>query len=536
MKILVKVFVAAALTTASASCSSFLDVNGNPNSPTSVAPNAILAQALSTTAANYTGNNPSYNSYASWAAGYWGRAGVVNGYAEETTYNYSSQYYQGLWNNTYDNLNDYNLIQQQAETYPNHAAIARIMKVYNFQLLVDEYGDIPYTEALQAAANTLPKYDKAADIYKDFIVQLDGAIVDIDAAAKVSGALTVGAEDIVFGGDMTKWKQFANSLKLRILLRESQTKDAALNDYVKTQMATLQNAADGFIEADVVAQPGYAQNSGQQNPFYNRYGYTSAGTQATERLYQIPTNYIIAQYVENKDPRITQYYNIGKRRTITGQDTVVTDEYVGTDLGERSPPSYVLPAVSSRFLNGGVLLKGPNAPTPLMFLSQQLFAKAEAETRNLFMGGDAAAKADFLDGVKASFLFIYRPAGSSVIALGNATDATPGVAQYTTYIAANTANPLVNYDVAPANGTLGKQSIIIYQQYLAMNSLGSIEAWDAYRRTAQPKIQPSLTSNSSRPDKLPARLFYPQTEIGTNEANVPTGVTQYMPIFWDVVD
>ena len=533
MKILLKVLVAAALTTAAASCSSFLDINENPNSPTSVAPDAILAQALSTTAATYSIN---YNSYASWAVDYFGRSGVVNGYAEEATYNYSSQYYQSLWNNTYDNLNDYNLIQQQAENYPNHAAIARIMKVYNFQLLVDEYGDIPYTEALQAAANTLPTYDKAADIYKDLIVQLDGAIADIDAAAKVAGVLTVGNEDIVFGGDMTKWKQFSNSLKMRILLRQSQTNDAALSSYVKTQMATLQNAADGFIQADVVSQPGYAQNSGQQSPFYNRYGFTSAGTQTGERLFQIPTNYIIAQYVKNNDPRITQYYAVGRRRTITGVDTVYTNEYIGTDLGERSPPLFALPIIASRFLSGGTLLKGPTAPTVLMLLSEQLFAKAEAETRGLFAGGDDMAKTDFLDGIKASFLYVYRPASGATIPLAAAADATPGVAQYNTYITANATNPLVNYDLAPANGTLGKQSVIIYQQYLAMNSMASTEAWDAYRRTALPKIEPSLTSNSSRPDKLPARLLYPQTELSTNKANVPTGVTQFMPIFWDAVD
>jgi len=536
MKIFLKVLVAAALTTASTSCSSFLDINDNPNSPTAVAPNAILAQALSVTAANYTGNNPSYNSYGSWAAGYWGKSGVVNGYTEERTYNYSTLYYQGLWSNTYDNLNDYNLIQQQADAYPNHAAIARIMKVFNFQLLVDEYGDIPYTEALQAAGNTLPKYDNAATIYRDFIVQLDGAIADINTAAAAADALAVGSEDIVFSGDMTKWKQFANSLKLRVLLRESQTNDAALNTYVATQMATLQNAPDGFITTDVVAQPGYNQNTSQQNPFYNRYGFTAAGTGATERLYQIPTNYIIAQYVSNNDPRITQLYTVGARTTGTDPNTVTTPGYIGTDLGERSPPSFVAPVVASRFLPNGTFLKGPNAPTVLMLLANHLFSKAEAETRGLFTGNNTAAKTDYLNGIKASFLFTYRTATTPVIALADATASTPGSSAYDTYIAANTANPLVNYDLAPSAGTLGKQSVIIYQQYLASNTVASIEAWCAYRRTAQPKLPASLESTSPRPDKLATRLLYPQTEVSTNQANIPTGITQFTKIFWDVVD
>lgn len=529
MKILFKMLVAAALTIASAGCSSFLDVNVNPNSPTAAAvvPSAILAQALSVTAANYTGglnSGQNFNTYASWVADYWGRAGGVNGYGDETTYTYTTIFTQNAWNNTYDNLSDYNIIQTQgtANGYPYHAAIARIMKVYNFQLLVDVYGDIPYTKALLGAtASTTPTYDKAADIYKDFIVQLDGAIADINAAAQVTGARTVGAEDIVFGGNMVQWKRFANSLKLRVLLRQSQTNDAALTAYVKTQLTTLQTATDGFITADVAAQPGYSQNSNQQNPFYNRYGYTASRAQATERFYQIPTNYILNQYINNKDPRVSQLYDLGVTATGPG--------YVGTDLGERSPASFAAVPSASSFRDGGGLLKGATAPTVLMLLADQLFSKAEAETRGLFTGGDAAAKTDFQNGILASFTYFYRPASVS------SSISTAGVTEYNTYIADNTTNPLVNYDLAASN-SLGKQSVIIYQKYLAMNTVASTEAWDDYRRTAQPKIMASLQSTSPRPDKLPTRLLYPLTEVSTNAANIPAGVNQFTPIFWDVVD
>ena len=518
MKIQHKFLLAVALISTATGCNSFLDINNNPNSPTSVTPDAILASALATTAANYMGgvgtNGTNYNSYASFAVDYWGKSGVVSGYSEERTYNYTTQYYQNLWGDTYDNLNDYNTIQQRGtnEGYANHAAIARIMKVYNFLLLVDEYGDIPYTNALQAAANTAPAYDKAADIYKDFIVQLDSAVVNIDAAG--ADAAKVGSEDIVFSGSMTKWKQFANSLKLRILLRESQTGDAALNSYVATQMTALQNAPDGFITADVVVQPKYAQSANQQNPFWNRYGQTPTGARATQQLYQIPTNYILAQYIDNKDPRVAKLYTKG---AVLMQNRS-QPAYFGTDAGERNPPAFTdTTRTASRFLVGGALLKGPTAPTVLMLLSEQLFSKAEAETRNLFSGGDATAKEDYLKGIEASFT-------------------TFGASDYDKYISDNVANPKVNYDLAPSSGVLGKQALIIYQKYLAMNTLASTEAWDDYRRTAQPNIQPSLESASPRADKLPTRLLYPQTELSTNKTNVPKGVDQFTKIFWDVVD
>lgn len=551
MKILFKMLVAVSLITAATGCKSFLDINDNPNSPTAVTPDAILAQALTATAQTYTGGTPStqnsFNSYASWVASYWGKTAVVSGYGEEQTYNYSSSFYagtSGLWNNTYDNLNDYNLIQVNgaANGYPNHAAIARIMKVYNFQLLVDEYGDIPYSQALLGATNVTPTYDKAADIYKDLLVQLDGAITDINKAAAAAGSRTVGPEDIVFQGNMKKWKQFANSLKLRILLRESQTSDAT----VKTQLAALQTsaAADGFISADVVAQPTYAQASGQQNPLYNRYAYTAAGANATERSYQIPTQYILNQYIVNNDPRVSQLYVLGKR--VVGKDTL--SQYVGSIPGESNPPNVVLPLIGSRFLGAnaqgvtGGFFKGLNASTVLMSLSEHLFSKSEAEALGLFPSGDA--KADYLAGIQASFSYYYRS--------GTADPATvAGTAQYNTYIAANTTNGLVDWDTNTTKTPVGtqletaqlatprtvsKQEKIIYQKYLALNTFASTEAWDDYRRTAFPKLPFASQSASPRPDKLPTRLLYPQSEINTNQKNIPTDVTQFTKIFWDVVD
>jgi hypothetical protein len=557
MKILSKVVVAVALSTVASSCSSFLDINTNPNNYTAVTADAILATALTTTAGNYNGNNPSFNSYANWAAVYWGKSGVVSGYTEEISYNYTTSYYSGVFNNTYDNLNDYQLIQNQGSAYPNHAAIARIMKVYNYLLLVDEYGDIPYSQALQGAANTTPAYDKAQDIYKDFIVQLSGAITDINAN---TNSRAVGAEDVVFAGNMTKWKQFANSLKLRILLRESSTNDGALNTYVASQLTALQTAPDGFITTDVVVQPGYAQNTNQQNPFYNRYAYSVAGTSSPERQYQIPTQYILNQYLNNNDPRISQLYVIGAR----GAAGAGAPEWIGAVPGEASSPGFTAPVIASRFLGSqtgaastsgtGGFFKGLNAPTILMMVSEQLFLRAEAENRGLFTGGDAAAKADYQSAIAASFQTFYRTATGALATVPTnltASSTAVGIPQYQTFVAANTANGLVDWDAPTTTlSTLGvpltggatravtKTEKLFYQKYLAMNTLCSTEAWDDYRRVAQPKLPASQQSSltGTRPDGLPTRLLYPLTETNTNKANVPTNVTQTTKIFWDFLD
>ena len=548
-KSLSRILFAAALVSATTGCEKFLDINQNPNAFTaeSIAPNVVLAQALTVTGALYTGANPSFNSYASWAGGYWSKTNTVSGYGEEQTFNYSTSYYAGLFDNTYDNLNDYDIIQTRgtATGYPNHAAIARIMKAYNFLLLVDEYGDIPYSQALKGAANVTPAYDKAQDIYKDLLVQLKGAIDDVNAVP--TGARSVGTEDVVFGGNMTKWKQFANSLRLRILLRESQVPSIAAD--VQTQLLALQGDKEGFIVSDVVVQPNYAQNAGQQNPLYNRYAYTQAGVGATERNYQVPTQYILDQYSSNNDPRISQLYTLGAR-VVNG---VNVPQYVGSVLGNPVAPTTgtATPTTpqASRFrgtesiTSSGGIFKGLNAPTPLMLLSEHLFNRAEAETRGLFTGGNIAAKQDYLDGVKASFIYFYRAAATSLAAINGSTLAAlttsnaPGIAQYNTFIAtttgtgSNVANPLVNFDVATTNGSLGKQGIVIYQKYLAMNSVASTEGWDDFRRTGLPKIPLSIQAT-----KFATRLLYPLSEASTNAGNVPAGVDQYTKIFWDVVD
>ena len=558
MKNSLKILAACTFAVLATGCSSFLDINENPNNPLTATADAILAQALSATATNYSVGNGAagqtgYNAFAAFVVGEVGKSGTVNGYQEERTYNYNSQFSQSLFNNTYDNLYDYELVESQGlnSNQPNHAAIARIMKVFNYQLLVDEYGDVPYSEALKGGANISPKYDKADVIYKDLIVKLNSAIALIQANDGSTTIRNVGAEDIVFGGNMSNWIRFSNSLKLRILMRQSSA--SSLDTYVRDQMQRLQDSAavnGGFINSDVQVQPGYVQSEGQQNPFWNRFRATAAGTSAVERLYVLPTKYILAQYSSNRDSRGTKIYRTTASGGFAG----------GVDLGETLP---ILGNLGTRFRDGGGVFKGYDAPTPLMLLADDLFTRSEAKSRTFFTGGDVAAKTDYLNGITASFAYFYKPAPSLV---GSASDSsayvnrgvyTPTVADLAAvaagtltqanlnkkvrlesgkvarYLAANLTNPLVNWEA----GTISKQEKIIYQKYLAVNAVASVEAWDDYRRTTFPRFPASLQSISPRADKLPVRLLYPITEVTSNAANLPTGINQFTSkIFWDVLD
>ena len=543
MKNSFKILVACSLLASATGCDSFLDINENTNSPLTATPDAILAQALKVTADNYS---IGFNYYSSFANGQLGKSGTVNGYPEERTYNYTSAFSSGLFNATYDNLYDYDIIEKQGKATGllYHSAIAKIMKVYNYQLLVDQYGDIPYSQALQGGANITPKYDKAEDIYKDFIVKLNEAIAEIKAADAGGNVRAVRTEDIVFAGDMARWTRFANSLKLRVLMRQSSA--PALDTYVRTEMAKLETdaaASGGYITSDVEVQPGYVQSEGQQNPFFNRFRATAAGGSSQERLYTIGTRYIMAQYYDNHDPRGYRIYN-----TIGGK-------FVGVTLGETLPP---LGNAASRFRDFGGVFKGLDAPVPLMLSADNLFPRSEAKLRGFFTGGDAGAKTDYVNGITASFAYFYRPAPSR---RGSSTDSSAFVpAKVAKYTDANLTNGLVNWEATTTTEREGPdlgdtpalvgvplatprvvttQEKIIYQKYLAVNAVASTEAWDAYRRTGFPRFKPSVQSISTRADKLPVRLLYPLSEVTTNAGNVPAlgaGAQFTAKIFWDVVD
>ena len=202
------------------SCEEYLDVNVDPNNPTSATPDLILPVAQKYTAniihasdgggrrANSIGNMIMYN---------WSQSDGFAWYPDEFKYNVTSSFYSTIFNDSYSSaLKQYQLLTQLEEKYDYYKAIGMIMKAYHFQLLVDFYGDVPYSEALLRKDNATPKYDKAVDIYADLLVQLDAAITLINGAKL---PVAPGADDVMFGGDMTKWKQFANTVKLRIAVR-----------------------------------------------------------------------------------------------------------------------------------------------------------------------------------------------------------------------------------------------------------------------------------------------------------------------------
>lgn len=510
------------LVTVLSSCSDYLDINTNPNQATSVQPLLVLPAAITGTASV----SSQFNSYGAHFGGYMANAGGFSGFGNLFNYQLIPDNYNALWINAYDNLNDYKYVIDQTEgdntqAYAN--AAANIMVAYNFQKLVDAFGDVPYTEALQNNANLTPKYDDAATIYQDLITKLDAAMALIDAA-EFPTALN-SSSDPMFGGDMEEWKKFANTIKLRILIRISGV--PALTAFATTQFAALDKTL-GFITDDAMVNPGYVKD--KPNPLWNTWGYQSTGTLANSS--RLPTEFAFGFYggqkLSDEGRGSVTYVNFDGGTPVNqlGNEveapTIITN-YSSWYSGEFNSASSISNALG--------VLKGPSQGQVLMLLAEAQFLQAEARLKG-FITGDYIASFDA--GIAASYTYLYKDV-TNVVAAGK--NVAADVAAYKT---GNAARYLVNIKLATTPAQ--RLEAIITQKWIAVNMINSEEGYNEFRRTGYPVTVPngdgyhniaSLLSTSTRADKLPSRILYPTSEQSYNAGNYRVINPFTDLIFWD---
>lgn len=510
------------------SCEKSLDINDNPNTATESTPDLVLPQALVRTSQIII----PYNTHGSRIM-YLANAGGVSGWGSGfLDYNYSTANEAGLWANTYNNLIDYQYVvnnTQEDETQAAFYHAAQVMKAYNYANLVDTYNDVPYSEALKGNEIVLPKYDKAQDIYADLAAKLDEAIQWFKAGTLPSSFTSA---DVLFKGDKLDWARFANTLKLKLVIKG------------KGQVTFASETLDavGVLTKDAIVQPTFTKIDGKQNPMWNQWAYSASGAAVgTWGTQFIPTPFILSFYDGYKisdEARANASYANGL--------TVPKNQLGNQD----NPPTGVAPSawvvrpatgtISSTNYRGIGIVKGPSAGQPIMLLAEAKFLAAEAAVRGI-MTGDA--KVLFEDGIKASYNYLYQNEAGTVTATVSAAD------YLTTYKTNNAASPLVNFDLANTNEK--KIEAIITQKYIAFNFLFGHEAWNEFRRTGYPSIinpatsQPypnntanaqntfvSIGSVATTANRLPTRLLYPNTEFAYNQANVPEVDKFTSKIFW----
>ena len=185
------------------SCEKYLDINENPNNFTSATPAIVLPQAIVSAAAISNNFSNSFGDFSGARA----NAGGFGGFGSVVTYDFGTGDFQGLWTSSYDNANDFEYVITSTAGDPALAystAIARIMKSFAFERLVNQFNNVPYTDALKGTNNLQPKYDDAVSVYKACIADLSKAIADITAAQAAPTTNPVPASaDPMFGGSTT---------------------------------------------------------------------------------------------------------------------------------------------------------------------------------------------------------------------------------------------------------------------------------------------------------------------------------------------
>lgn len=476
MKLLKQILSVVLLAAIFGSCKKdLLDINVDPNNPTTVSatPELVLPAALNATVGIYNNSTGGNNTFV--FAGLWmGHTSYSGNYAiatENVSYALTNNFAAGTFALIYDNIEDYDFVEQKGVQQGNsfYRAIGMLMKAYNYQTLVDLYNNVPYTQALQGTAVKTPAYDNGKAIYDDLGKKMDTAI----SLFKQSGNTSITG-DIMFKGDNAKWQDFANTVKLRLLLRQSQIADR--QSYIKAEAAKFAGAT--FLASDATVNPGYLNSAGKTNPFWGT-NINTAGTY-TQELYRA-NQFAINFYKSNNDPRLAKFY-----APVAG----TTNTFQGNSFGDQGVPnsktSTIGPGVLKSFSQSAVIMLG----------AESYFLQAEAALRGLIT---ADAKMLYQTGVEQSFMYLGLTQ-----------------AQASTYYSQNN-NKDVNWDATTSMQE--KLALIIRQKWAAETWINELEPYNDYRRLRLPSDIP-LSSSPLSTGLLPNRLLYPQREFDVNGENV----------------
>jgi hypothetical protein len=477
---------------AMASCTKKLDTNSqDPNGKpiTQLAGNDVFAGALVSIIFNKSGFNlynatDNYDYANQWMQYFARNSGWASSGSQQEMEDFqpNNNFSDGVWGSVYHNIYDLNFVIGNSSTNSILPGAARAMRAMLFQDLVDQFGNIPYFKAEQPLETLTPAYDSATAIYRDLILQLDTALT-VMAASQSSAD---DASDIMFKGDKTSWEKFANTIKLRILMRQVPNGDQA---YVTTEIAGIVQQGSGFLTQDALVQPGFANVPTKQNPFWNAYG---PGSQNNNSLV---ANTVMVNFLDSiDDPRVAYFYGASQ-----------SGSYEGEQFGNND---FIAAGATSPF--GPGLLQSAAQPGLLFSGATSLLMQAEAVQRGLLSGSAAAL---YRQGVEASFNYLGVP---NAVAAADA------------YLSGST-NGIVNFAVST-----NPLQTILYQKWVAENTLDGLEAYSDYRRTGYPYIL--VPSYGAPGTAIPKRLLYPETEYTQNSANVnsqnQTTADLYTPIFW----
>lgn len=466
------------LSTTFISCSTDLDINRDPDAlDANGAP--LSAQLPAGTIGIVGPQGASLAIIGGFWSQYWTQSNAANQYKDIDNYSIGTGDYNTAWNNMFDGLGDIRNVKRRAKEEGNwkYYLIATTLEVQASQILTDFYGDIPYEEANNISILE-PHFNTGQEVYSFMIEDLNDALSK-DLSSSTGD--TPLKDDFIFGGDMVNWTKFANTLKLKIYMRQTNSANAsAANDAI----TALLSSGVQFLDIDA-SMTQFVDAIDQSNPLY----------EFNNRRLNVATNLrmstTMASYLDLKvDARKASYYLAG--------NSLNQGDYDNTAGA------------------GTIAIVNLKATTSVLLLSREesLFLQAEAMER--YKSG-AGAKALYDAAVTANFNR-YDLSATSLLA---------GAYLY------------------PTTGTFEqKLETIITQKWIASFPGNGFEAFFEKNRTGYPKTsavpqsdityvpgQISYSVNGFTAGLFPQRIVYPITERSSNP-NTPNLIPLTTPIWW----
>ncbi len=453
------------------SCDKFIDVNQNPNNPTAVPPSTILP---TTTVGMAFANSNALGQATAVLVQY--SAGAANQPLQYDRFDLDNlldnQWSGEIYGNT---LNDLQILITQNQTdNPVYAGVAKIEKAYVISMATDLWGDVPYSEAGRGLEFAQPRFDKQEDIYQGnaslgiqslFDLVKEG-MADLDKAS----TLKPGNDDLIYKGDVAKWKRAGNTLLLKFAMQISKKNPTLAKSTIESVLT-----GNNYINAnnlDFEVPFGTAQ--GNQNPHYSYNNVNRPGD------IMLSSRFLALSRTLNDTVRLAKFY------------TKPTGNFVAIENGiavNITPPGQ---ATRSKY---NVYVTGTSGEAPIRLLTnfQVQFILAEAA---LILGTPGDPNVYYQAGIRASM----QKAGMTTAEIDN-------------YF---TTNPTV---VTLSGTTDQKRQQILIQKYIAWVG-NSIETYNDWRRTEYPPLPLPQNPVGDNPNVTPQRLPYTPNEL-TRNPNAP---------------
>lgn len=464
-------------------CKEFLDVNDDPNNPTDASVDLILPGAQASLMATFGG---SYHNLGGFWAQYYTQAPDAGQYERFDEYNPNADEFDREWTEAYaGGMNDLEVIRTKATEDGNNAyyMIATLLQCYTYQMFADLYDDIPFSEALGGDQNFNPKFDNGSDIYPQLISRIDEAVSRYENGSE---GLAPGDRDLIYGGDMQEWIRFANTLKLKIYMRQSY---ASPNSTAVMDLVNENN----FITMDAKFDQ-FGTEINKRNPFYE------IQNDRLGDVNQRASNTMLKYLQDKGDARIDGIYVAGSG----GHKAKEQGDFANRDIP-----------------NGELSSVNITATTPVYFMmvAEKDFLVAEALVR---YASGAGAQAYYESGIERSFAMHGVSGASTLYGVGGPYEWT------------------VSGDVETDIGQ------IMMQKWIALANFENLEGFFERNRTQYPPLSANAKGTPGEIGEftlsyasvlsgtnLPRRLLVPDVEV-TRNTNAPAQVPNVgLKVWWD---